>query len=60
MHIIHVLFIMPTAVQIGFSTSSYSVSEDAGSLEITITRIGLSSIPTTVSVQIRNGTALGM
>ncbi|CAI8022690.1 Endothelin-converting enzyme 1 [Geodia barretti] len=53
-----VLVVDSDTVQIGFSTSSYSVSEDAGSLEITITRIGLSSIPTTVSVQIRNGTAL--
>ena len=48
------------AVQVGFSALSYTVSEGAGSVELTISRIGASSIPVTLSLIIQNGTALGM
>ena len=47
-------------MQVGFSMLSYSVTENVGSLEISITRTGLSSIPVEVSVLILNGTATGI
>ena len=47
-------------VEVEFSALSYSVSEGAGLVEMTISRIGASSIPVTVSLILQNGTALGM
>ena len=46
-------------VQFSSEVCALSVSEDAGSLEVSVARIGLSSIPVTVSVQIQSGTAIG-
>ena len=47
-------------VQIDVDTCGQSVLEAAGSVEITISRVGLSSIPVEVLVQILNGTATGI
>ena len=47
------------AVQVEFAALSYSVSEGAGSVVMTISRIGASSIPVTVSLIVQNGTAIG-
>ena len=46
-------------VQFASEACELSVSEDAGTLEVTIARIGLSSIPVTISVQTQSGTAIG-
>jgi hypothetical protein len=45
-------------VQFSSEVCALSVSEDAGSLEVSVARIGLSSIPVTVSFQIQSGTAI--
>ena len=47
-------------VQLTSEACSLTVTEDVGSLEISITRTGLSSIPVEVSVLILNGTAFGI
>ena len=47
-------------LQFDMETCALVFSEAAGSVEITVARIGLSSIPVNVSVQIQNGTAIGI
>lgn len=49
-----------TEVDIGFTQPLYIISEDAGSVNITVEKSGTNAIPVSIAVSTVDGTATGL